>query len=212
MCAEMSESGFANEPLPVEGLPHLAAEHFVAVERRYSYGGLGVLAALAVVAGIGGAVLTAAAGSAVVGWLAVAAVTLLVLIAVWWVLEVRRLGYQVRSHDVSMRRGVISHKVETVPFVRVQHVRVQRGPIDRVLGLAALTVSSAGPDLRIPGLTLEGAERIKALITERAGFDEEVDTLRIGADDVVAPRPPDRPGPSVWPAPTGPGAPPSSPP
>ena len=115
-----------------------------------------------------------------------AALLVLVLVAVMRVFEVRRLAYQLREHDLSLRSGVISHRVESLPFSRVQHVNIHRGPIERSLGLATLQVSTAGPDISIPGLARADAERIKLLVTERA--DAVVD------DDPPAPTlPPPRP-------------------
>ena len=111
---------------------------------------------------------------------------LLALVAVMRVFEVRRLAYQLREHDLSLRSGVISHRVESLPFSRVQHVNIHRGPIERSLGLATLQVSTAGPDISIPGLDRADAERIKLLVTERA--DAVLD------DDPPAPSlPPPRP-------------------
>lgn len=84
-------------------------------------------------------------------------------------IEIRNIGYQVRTHDISFRRGVVKRTVSTLPFVRVQHARLDRGPVERRFGLATLHVNSAGPDLVIPGLPVADAERIKALVTDRAG-------------------------------------------
>ena len=56
-----------------------------------------------------------------------------------------------------------------MPFVRVQHARVTRGPIDRAFGLAKLQISTAGPNLLIPGLPAADADRMKELIVSRAG-------------------------------------------
>jgi membrane protein YdbS with pleckstrin-like domain len=84
------------------------------------------------------------------------------------VFEIRRLAYQLREHDLSLRSGVISHRVESLPFSRVQHVNIHRGPIERSLGLATLQVSTAGPNISIPGLSRADAEQIKLLVTERA--------------------------------------------
>ena len=49
------------------------------------------------------------------------------------------------------------------------------GPMERLLGLATLEVSSAGPDISIPGLSEADASRIKHLVTERAGVVDEDD-------------------------------------
>ena len=91
------------------------------------------------------------------------------MLAVGRTLEVRHIAYLVRDNDISYRSGVIGRRVETMPFVRVQHARVMRGPIDRAFGLAKLQVSTAGPNLMIPGLPATDADRIKELIVSRAG-------------------------------------------
>ena len=130
---------------------------------------------------------------------------LLVALAVGRVLEVRRLAYQLREHDLSLRSGVITHRVESLPFSRVQHVNVHRGPIERSLGLATLQVSTAGPDISIPGLTRTDAERIKLLVTERADVADAED-----AGATPAPPPPPGPSPLSPPPPPPPPPPPSS--
>jgi len=91
------------------------------------------------------------------------------VIAVARTLEVRHIPYRGREHAISYRGGVIGRRIETMPFVRVQHARVVRGPIDRAFGLAKLQVSTAGPDLTIPGLLAADADRMKELIVARAG-------------------------------------------
>ena len=84
----------------------------------------------------------------------------------------RRLGYLLRQHDISVRRGVLVVSVQTVPFGRVQNVRVDRGPLDRAVGLASLTVTSAGGSLAVPGLPVEIAEALKETVVARAGLDQ----------------------------------------
>ena len=167
---------FANPPLPVAGIPLLADADFVPVDPRYRQARLGALV------GVGIAIVIATL--TVVGlveeplvWTIVGAAAFVVLVATsaLTIAELDRLGYQVREHDVSLRSGALNHRVETIPFGRVQHVTIQRGPIDRWLGLASLEVSSAGPDLTIPGLAVDDATRIKQLITDRAGVDDTAD-------------------------------------
>jgi len=63
----------------------------------------------------------------------------------------------------------LTKRVSTVPFVRVQHARIRQGPVQRRFGLATLEINSAGPDLRIQGLAGDTADRLKALVVERAG-------------------------------------------
>lgn len=164
---------FINDPIRTDELPRLRDDAFVAVDPRYLQASLiafGVTALVVLIVGIVGA--TQASAPEVPLLICGGVLALLAAAAVLRVLEVRRLGYQVRDHDLSRRSGVITQRVESLPFARVQHVSVHRGPIERALQLATLAVSSAGPDIRIPGLAHADAERIKVLITERAGVDD----------------------------------------
>ncbi|MFT5027049.1 MAG: membrane protein YdbS with pleckstrin-like domain, partial [Ilumatobacter sp.] len=146
-----------------------ADDAFVPVDSRYLRVSLTGVALATTVVATATVMLTAQASQKVMPLLIGGAVLLLLgLVAVVRVLEVRRLAYQLREHDLSLRSGVITHRVESLPFSRIQHVNVRRGPIERSLGLATLQVSTAGPDISIPGLSQADAERIKLLVTERA--------------------------------------------
>lgn len=198
---------FVNDPIAVDGLPRLADDAFVPVDPRYVWGSLaGVVVAVGVV--VAGAVLWVSNTDDVTVPVVVASVIVAALLAsaVMRLLGARRLAYQLREHDLSLRSGVVSRAVETMPFARVQHVSVTRGAVDRALGLATLTVSSAGPDISVFGLTPDDAERIKGLIAERAG---------VGDDDVPSEPEPLPPPAALAPHPDAPhqvGPPPSRPP
>lgn len=179
----MSEP-FTNEPIDVDHLPRLRADAFVPVDPRYVRGQL---------AGLAGSAIVVTAIAALIVWRSDAAlwpvlvgggiVAVLVAIATLTVVEARRLAYQLREHDLSLRGGVLRHRIETIPFSRVQHVSVARGVIERSLGLATLKLSSAGPDIAVPGLSMADAERIKEIVAERAGVDEgPLDAAAPGVD------------------------------
>ncbi len=162
---------FANDPIPLDRVPRLRDDAFVGVDPRHlRFKLIGIATAAAVVVAGG-----AAASFRVELWLTISAIAgLLVVLAATAglaILEMRRLAYQLRDHDVSLRRGVITHRTETVPFSRVQHVNLTRGPIERVLGLASLEVTSAGPNISIPGLAVSDAERVKQIVVERADVE-----------------------------------------
>ncbi len=196
---------FSNEPIDVEHLPELHADAFVRVDPRYVWGNLtGLAATTVVVVGVAAVIVVtsgnAVAPSVVAGGLVVG----LAVVAVVLVLESRRLAYQLREHDVSLRSGVIRHRVETIPFSRIQHVSVGRGLIEQWLGLATLEVSSAGPDISVPGLSVADADRIKQVVAERAGVaDEPGDGPDLGLDRATTDEPDDarRLPPPPWPAP-----------
>ena len=64
-----------------------------------------------------------------------------------------------------LRRGALWRLTRAVPLNRIQHVEVRQGFLERLFGLAHLTLftaGSGGADLGIPGLTLANAEAMKA--------------------------------------------------
>jgi membrane protein YdbS with pleckstrin-like domain len=165
-------SGFVNDRIDVGDLPRLDESTFTPLHPRYRTGRFVLLAVIAASAALAGVAIALVGGRPAVPLTIAALVVLYAIVAaVLWQLEFHRLGYLLRDHDVSVRRGVLTHRVATVPFARVQHVSVRRGPLERLLGLATVDVSSAGPDISVPGLTPDDAERIERLITERSGVD-----------------------------------------
>ena len=164
-------SSFSNEPIDISGLPQLRDDAFISVHPnllRVALIGRGILAVVVVaIAEIVGAMADVAL------WIPYAiAGAILVLVAfsaVLKILEVSNIAYQVREQDISYRNGLIVKKVQTVPFVRVQHAQMRQGPVERLFGLATLGINSAGPDLAIAGLGVDDASRLRALVVERAG-------------------------------------------
>lgn len=161
---------FANPPIDVSGLPTLDQSAFVPLHRNYllvSFTAMGIFAVLVALSG------TVVATRVEEAWIPILVMVVLLglvaVVAIARTLEVRHIAYLIRERDISYRSGVIGRRVETMPFVRVQHARVIRGPIDRAFGLAKLQVSTAGPNLTIPGLLAADADRMKELIVARAG-------------------------------------------
>ena len=167
----MSTELFSNEPIDVTGIPQLRDDDFISVHPnllRVALLGRGIFSCFVIAGAI--AVLIFAD---VDTWIPLAAaggvLALVVVSIVLKVLEVRNIAYQVREHDLSYRSGVIVKRVQTLPFVRVQHARMRQGPIERLFGIATLGINSAGPDLVISGLGIDDATRLRALVVERAG-------------------------------------------
>ena len=79
----------------------------------------------------------------------------------------RRLGYRLTPTLLQVVRGWLFHTDTIVPFVRVQHIDVTRGPLDKMFGTAALIVHTAGTHnsiVRLPGLAPNRAAEIRDLI------------------------------------------------
>jgi len=82
-----------------------------------------------------------------------------------------RWRYEVQADALYLERGVVTEIETAVPFVRVQHVDTQRGPIARLLGIASVvvyTAGSRGADVTIPGLTPDRADALRNRLRELA--------------------------------------------
>ena len=88
-------------------------------------------------------------------------------------------GFEVRDDHLYIQHGVLKKTYSMVPYVRVQHIDTDRGPLDRVLGLSTLrvyTAGSKGADIRIPGIEREKASELQkklrdSAISSEKGFD-----------------------------------------
>jgi membrane protein YdbS with pleckstrin-like domain len=105
-------------------------------------------------------------------------IALAVLALVWVHLRYRVWSYRVREDALYLERGVITNVKTVAPYVRIQHVDTQRGPLERALGLSTLvvyTAGSRGADVSIPGLRTDVAAdlqgRVKELAIESEGGD-----------------------------------------
>lgn len=120
-----------------------------------------------------------AAAAAVIGavltpwwWLGPLAILPLVLVGQGLVLtprRVRAIGYLDADEDLTIAQGIMFRSVTTIPYGRIQSVKIDEGPVDRRYGLAKITLSTAadGSTITLPGLPREEAERLRSLLTER---------------------------------------------
>jgi hypothetical protein len=96
------------------------------------------------------------------------AIGLLVLLGVYAVVfgswRYRAWRYAIRPHDVLLHYGVLWRMRRCIPRLRIQHVDIESGPIDRAFGMAKLTLHTAGTNAAvgtIPGLLPEDAEALR---------------------------------------------------
>ena len=88
--------------------------------------------------------------------------------------------FEIQDDALYLERGVVTFVETAVPFVRVQHVDTQFGPIERLLGLSSVVVYTAGSrnaDVRVPGLTPERARNLQDTLRELAVESEADDAV-----------------------------------
>ena len=86
----------------------------------------------------------------------------------------RRLRYGLTERLFQVVRGWLFHTDTIVPFVRVQHLDVTRGPLDKMFGTATLIVHTAGTRnsiVTVPGLGPDRAAEIRDIIREHIRTD-----------------------------------------
>lgn len=76
----------------------------------------------------------------------------------------RRWGYSGADEQLRVARGWLFRTDTIVPFKRIQHIDVAQGPVERMFGLASLTVHTAGTHnsiVTLPGLARDDAEAMR---------------------------------------------------
>jgi membrane protein YdbS with pleckstrin-like domain len=113
-----------------------------------------------------------AAGALLVGGLALGAVVGVLFGRAAW----RRRAWLLGDTALELRRGVVVSRVAWIPYERIQQIDLERGPIERVVGLSQLVVRTAAAttDGTLYGLAPDDARRIRTRLLELAGVDDAV--------------------------------------
>ena len=121
------------------------------------------------------AVVASVAGFALLdvgAWLVVGVVAAVVAVVVLWLPTVRyeHWHWRLSSLAIELRHGVVVHRQDAVPYFRIQQIDVNQGPLDRLLGLATLevTTASASGSAALPGIAAEEAPAVRAELLVRA--------------------------------------------
>jgi membrane protein YdbS with pleckstrin-like domain len=136
---------------------------------------VGVLVGVVVVGVVVGAINRFVLHSGV--WIGPVVALIVAVLAVPFVLVRYRIWrFEIQDDALYLKRGVFTRVTTAVPFVRVQHVDTQRGPIERLVGLASVvvyTAGSRGADVTIPGLRPERADEIQNQLRDLAIESDE---------------------------------------
>ncbi|MBF4582511.1 PH domain-containing protein [Curtobacterium sp. VKM Ac-2865] len=84
--------------------------------------------------------------------------------------RVRAIGYALRDDDFVLRKGLMWQRFTAVPYGRLQLVDVNRGPLDRALGMSELkfVTAAASTNVRIPGIPADRADELRDRLVELA--------------------------------------------
>jgi membrane protein YdbS with pleckstrin-like domain len=109
------------------------------------------------------------------GYAFIAAITLWDLLYHYFADPIKQ--YVLREHDLNYQSGLVFRTLVSQPILRIQHIEIKRGPIERRAGLATLQVFSAGGvshTFIIPGLTHETAIALRQFILDHKDLAADV--------------------------------------
>lgn len=85
--------------------------------------------------------------------------------------------YALREHDLNYQSGLVFKSLVSQPILRIQHIEIKRGPIERRYNLATLQVFSAGGvsyTFTIPGLAHENAIQLRQFVLDHKDLAADV--------------------------------------
>ncbi len=175
------DPSFSNAPVATESLPDIWSLETSPVSPRYRW------LNLATVAGVFVLLLTLISIFRFQPWIAVPAdmqaaypricLGLSVIAIVWFGYHVFAdlcVRYALREQDIVLHKGLIFKSISCQPILRVQHIELKRGPLERLAGLARLQVYSAGGaghTFEIPGLPVTRAQQLRQFILNHKELD-----------------------------------------
>ena len=178
-------AAYPNAPQQVPAQPAPEPQWVPAASRYLTVRYIHTISALAIPILAGVALYCAGAffgGPEVLRIVGLAVIAVFGLWGLWWILttprRTRALGYALESNHLMARRGIVFRSMSSMPYGRIQYVDVDSGPLERMCGVARLTVRTAGTTtgtMVLFGIPLNVAEELRADLVRRA--DERMAAL-----------------------------------
>lgn len=178
-------AAYPNAPQQVPSQPAPEPQWVPAASRYLTVRYIHTLSALALPILVGAALYCAGAffgGPEALRIVGLAVIAVFGLWGLWWILttprRTRALGYALESNHLMARRGIVFRSMSSMPYGRIQYVDVDSGPLERMCGVARLTVRTAGTTtgtMVLFGIPLNVAEELRADLVRRA--DERMAAL-----------------------------------
>lgn len=85
---------------------------------------------------------------------------MLITIFLFPAIEYRQWGYIISDDRIEIKHGIFFIKNIVIPIVRVQHITIAQGPINRKLGISIINIHTASGQFIIEGISIEDASSI----------------------------------------------------
>jgi len=83
----------------------------------------------------------------------------------------QRKAYQIRTHDIIFRKGILSMQTTILPINRIQQIKLEEGLFSKLFNLASIGIYTSGShaqsQIRIPGVQVEDAHKIRTFLISK---------------------------------------------
>lgn len=81
--------------------------------------------------------------------------------------EYKQWSYKINENEVYFKEGIFFTRSVTIPIVRIQNIKLNEGPINRMYNLASVKIGTAGGDFEIPNLDRQEVDKIVEFLRKK---------------------------------------------
>lgn len=81
--------------------------------------------------------------------------------------EYKQWSYRINEDEIFFKEGIFFTKSVTIPIVRIQNIKLNEGPINRMFNLASVKIGTAGGDFEIPNLDRKEVDKIVGFLRKK---------------------------------------------
>ncbi|AGY74497.1 PH domain-containing protein [Clostridium autoethanogenum] len=79
---------------------------------------------------------------------------------IWPFLEYKQWKYGIFEDKIELIEGIIIRKRTIIPISRIQNLKIEQGPIERMCKIASVNIITAGGTHKIPAIAVKDAEKV----------------------------------------------------
>lgn len=82
-------------------------------------------------------------------------------------IEYAQWKYMINEDKIEFSEGIYSVTTTIIPMVRIQHIKINQGPINKIFNLADISIFTAGGSHKIPNIEMEKAQEISEFLKNK---------------------------------------------
>lgn len=105
---------------------------------------------------------------------------LLINSIIYPIFEYKQWRYTITNDKIEFTEGIYFKRTVLIPIIRIQHIQLNQGPINKFFKLCNITIFTAGGQHKIPNIEMEKAEEISEYLKEliKIKFHQELDNCQ----------------------------------